>query len=694
MATPKDVLNYKFLKEALIQKYKHLNDPNFKTFRGISYSPLENPNSIFGRLYTTFRDLITHRNLLLNQYLNISDEKVLERLYLNLKKDPNLKFLDNPDAVLGNHTYQLPEEYYQEESKELAGARQEVAASEPVLAATSSVGSTPKIPNIRMPGTLIQQSEKGEKAFTMESKNEAGKQEVPQEFHKAFENEPDYKLDPTKQPSQPLSSIPAPSPIPPSVKIPSTPSFNPPKIPNGFINSFKNIASQSGIFFKKNIGKVLTFERAATGFGVLFGGFVGGVAGRPGVLFGAVAGGLIPSLVKSGAISLQPNSFLSRIGNGAINFGARISSSISGPRSVGGRPGGFSLVTPSKRIWLLVFMFLFGAAFLGAVFQPSGGGGQSGPTPAPQATILLDYYIPFRDSSVVPLDLRDQVTGFWPAAQINNWDLILDKSKEANWNPAFVLALWIEESGAQGTSYSDPLGCAVNQPTTDINLSLSCVFNNFSSFTNDQFASFMAKYSGGSPGNPFDNNRDFPKNIKHWYSRLVPSGPGALVPVVIATSSCPVSGGKISTPSFQADPVRGHCGSSYGFQCRCGTEGRRAKAIDVPTLGTDVVMPTINGQNVTWRLIVGPYSIDNSEGGGSGYTFETSLGPDKWYLDMLHLGPLAPTVGLEYTSGMPVAKSIGGHVHLTIGKNLNQTPLAGTATDCDPNWLPSDFVCR
>lgn len=171
-----------------------------------------------------------------------------------------------------------------------------------------------------------------------------------------------------------------------------------------------------------------------------------------------------------------------------------------------------------------------------------------------------------------------------------------------------------------------------------------------------------------------------------------PSTP-SITPVL---SSCPVAGGKISEPSYQVDPVNGHCGKNYSYSCHCGTEGRRAKAIDVPTNGQNVVLPTINNQLTTWRLIEGPYPIAEGEGGGWGYTFLTVQGGDTYYLDMLHLNESATIISQEvyYLSGTPVATSAIAHVHITMGKNLKKPPVPKSETDCDPGWLPSDFMCQ
>ena len=172
--------------------------------------------------------------------------------------------------------------------------------------------------------------------------------------------------------------------------------------------------------------------------------------------------------------------------------------------------------------------------------------------------------------------------------------------------------------------------------------------------------------------------------------------PSAPRPGTGGTVSCPVEGGIINTPSYQADPKTGHCNDNYlkKYSCNCGTIGRRAKAIDVVTGGKNVQLPKIEGQQVEWKLITKNYLIFGGEGGGVGNTFEAESGTDKWYLDVLHLENTQLTLGQKYPSDTPIAKSVISHAHMTIGKNLQRSPTAGSATDCDPGWLPSDFMCR
>lgn len=185
----------------------------------------------------------------------------------------------------------------------------------------------------------------------------------------------------------------------------------------------------------------------------------------------------------------------------------------------------------------------------------------------------------------------------------------------------------------------------------------------------------------------------------------------AQAPVALPTTpqiSCPVVGGKILTSSYQQDPANGHCGTTYGFSCQC-TNGRRAKAIDIPTNpDTDVVLPTIGGANLTWRLAEtlcaggGSYPNCSDSNGGTGgmLTFvgtDAASPADKWYMQFVHMKISTVTAkkGETYQPGTAIGKTDeSAHVHAVIGKNLNVTgdEISGSAA-CDDNWLPSDFIC-
>jgi len=456
------------------------------------------------------------------------------------------------------------------------------------------------------------------------------------------------------------------------------------RMPAGIKEFGKTVASKAGIFINRNIIGI-----TRTGLGVFAGGALTGW--NPLAMgMGGIGGFSFPAWGK-------------KVLNGSINAGVRLSNQVS--------RGGLNLAGPKKKI-VLLFLGMFGGFFLLTAFTGAGTPG-GGTTPGGTSTTGLDYTLPLKDPTITPLDIRNDIKAVFSGAKLEYWDNIIQRARNAGLNPAVALALWIEETGASHTTLirnggseipvngrlsKGHLGCAPGEDQT-IDESLTCLINfvNRNNFTNDQFAEFMARYSGGPANAPFSNNPDFTTNFKLWYSRLVPSGTGAITAVTTgAVASCPVVGGTISTPSYQADPQRGHCNDNYRklYTCNCGTSGRRAKAIDVTTNGKEVKLPKINGQDVTWKLITKNYLISGGEGGGVGNTFEAIMGTDRWYLDILHLTQTSLAQGSEYPSGTTIGTSVIQHAHMTIGKNLSRAPTAGTDTDCDQGWLPSDFMCQ
>lgn len=164
------------------------------------------------------------------------------------------------------------------------------------------------------------------------------------------------------------------------------------------------------------------------------------------------------------------------------------------------------------------------------------------PAPTSNAKISssVGYYIPFRDASVRIPD-PDAVKKYilnnpnWPNARIENFDTIVEKSRVNGWNSAFMIALWMEESGAQGkTPYADAFGCEPTNPTTDIEKSLGCVFKFGNSHPNISFDDFMCIWGGDgfhkAPCTFDSDNVPFPGGVSDMYSIVVPPGNhGALV---------------------------------------------------------------------------------------------------------------------------------------------------------------------
>ncbi len=140
----------------------------------------------------------------------------------------------------------------------------------------------------------------------------------------------------------------------------------------------------------------------------------------------------------------------------------------------------------------------------------------------------LTYTIDYRNPSIsIPEEKKqaviDQALKNWPNSKVeSHWDYVYDQAISHSWNPAFVIALWIEESGASGVDAYD-LGC-LGGNRNDIVSQLNCLFAR--PYANETFRTFMCKYSVErkdcytNPNYNFSNNPYFPTNLGIWYCRL------------------------------------------------------------------------------------------------------------------------------------------------------------------------------
>jgi len=131
--------------------------------------------------------------------------------------------------------------------------------------------------------------------------------------------------------------------------------------------------------------------------------------------------------------------------------------------------------------------------------------------------------IPFRDSSIViSASNREKVINLvlksWENSKIKEqWEFVYKQATSRDWNPAFVIALWIEESGASGVDAYD-LGC-LGAPANNLSAQLDCLFSR--PYADSSFEDFMCQYSEGKPAPcEFALNPNFPKNLEYWYRQL------------------------------------------------------------------------------------------------------------------------------------------------------------------------------
>lgn len=111
-----------------------------------------------------------------------------------------------------------------------------------------------------------------------------------------------------------------------------------------------------------------------------------------------------------------------------------------------------------------------------------------------------------------------EVLKLWPNSKIAQWQYVQQQAIANGWNPALVIALWIEESGASGTNAYD-FGCLAATPN-NIDSGLNCLFTKIS-YHNDPFDSFLCKFSEGHYPCTFDKNPNFVVNLNYWYTKLV-----------------------------------------------------------------------------------------------------------------------------------------------------------------------------
>jgi len=134
----------------------------------------------------------------------------------------------------------------------------------------------------------------------------------------------------------------------------------------------------------------------------------------------------------------------------------------------------------------------------------------------------LSYTLNHRDPTVtIPEEKKEevinQVLQNWPKSLIeDNWNYVHDQAVNQGWNPAFVIALWIEESGASGVPAYD-LGCLGGE-ANNIESQLNCLFN--LSYRNAPFEEFMCIYSDGKAPCDFSVNPNFPGNLGYWYFKI------------------------------------------------------------------------------------------------------------------------------------------------------------------------------
>lgn len=514
-----------------------------------------------------------------------------------------------------------------------------------------------------------------------------------------------------------------------AVGEPGSTAINTPKIPY----SFKNAAKNFGTFLGTNFKRFATPQRLVTGFTAVLGGITGmGIAGKPGAFFGAILGAVAPAAIKANG-----GKWIGNLANGAADTVSNLTNRIPSLHLSGGGSAGSFVGKSAKggRVALLAFGAVFAIAFvlgMAGALMPTSNTPVAGANPLtafgaadissckftragnPQlikSSILAGWISDAAATAGIPPQVLASVAMHESQSFVANADNNHDAIKTDNYcNPGIKFC---EKNGQVLHSISgkdDP--CTPDEISDGAKTAQAFglmqaldIYNtgkDLCKITENLAIAASKLKADGITAQPTQEQVN--TAIKRYYNSCnyesynycneVWTDVQSCNTTIAAIASCPVLNGTISTPSFNANPASGHCGGGYAYSCNCGTSGRRAKAIDVVTSGQSVILPTVENKPVEWKLIVGPYNVDSGEGGGRGYTFHAVSGSDNWYLDMLHLNRSELELGESYPSGTAVATTVISHVHFTIGKNLQRVPIPGSGTDCDPNWLPSDFMCK
>ena len=135
--------------------------------------------------------------------------------------------------------------------------------------------------------------------------------------------------------------------------------------------------------------------------------------------------------------------------------------------------------------------------------------------------------------------MRSYYPRYFPQTRLlNEWKVVQEKAKRYNFNPIFVIALWIEESAAGGATQSTQLGCDVRfdyrqskdgsptrmSPSSSICDQMLCLFNLRPAHPKN-FVSFACQYQFGSSyydlaSKTCKGNPNFVKTLSFWYEML------------------------------------------------------------------------------------------------------------------------------------------------------------------------------
>lgn len=171
---------------------------------------------------------------------------------------------------------------------------------------------------------------------------------------------------------------------------------------------------------------------------------------------------------------------------------------------------------------------LYPAELQGTISPLPGGA----PNNYPPGSDKLDYTIPYMDANYSISDAKKQsLIEFveknknWPNSKIRQlWDQVVSQSRAAGVNPAFVITIWIEESGAGGhpAAQSD-FGCfpgGNTRQTVPFDRSLSCFLNFTSQEHPGDFVEWVRYFCGPKADPICSNNPGFINRLRSVWNQV------------------------------------------------------------------------------------------------------------------------------------------------------------------------------
>jgi hypothetical protein len=171
------------------------------------------------------------------------------------------------------------------------------------------------------------------------------------------------------------------------------------------------------------------------------------------------------------------------------------------------------------------------------------------------------YSVPFRNPACLATQAGidraySRMQSYYPAyfsktKLLKDWKTVQTYAKKYNFNPLFVISLWIEESAAGGATNATQLGCDYRQnkngsytsmpKTSSICDEMDCLFG-LNVVYPGNYASFACQYRYGSDhwsGSQCDQAINFTMGIEFWYN-LIAEGLSANCQVKLFSGANPV----------------------------------------------------------------------------------------------------------------------------------------------------------